>query len=633
MFIAAVLAAFSGIAVSVYAEETDYSGYGEDLLSYVLEKTDSGSVQDFIDGYLTDNAGNSECDWYAYVLSKDKSYDFSGYTAAVEKKITSQGIKATDRQRMAIAYVSAGGENLDIGDVVDQTWNKLGIMSEIYGLILLNLGDFESETESLEIAQAIAARQLEDGGWALSGKYSDTDVTAMALQGLSVYRNTESFGEVIDKGLARLSTLQQSDGGYKSYGKANAESCAQVMITLCQLGIDYRTEDEFIKNGNTIFDALLSYRCASGGFSHMAGGSENAIATLQALEAIAAVKLYHGSGEYFYTLNERTEELYESEPQPTTIVPIIQQPDDKPAVIVTTAENSSVQTVTETVITSPVTASGNSVQTETAISETVSSSEVSGSPVTETETSSTDKVTSSEQTATESNTERINDTESISYASSESTTETTVIISAASSEEENDGFSGWKIAAIATISCIFGGSQLYCIAVKRFSVKRFAASAAACAVGIGAVFLINIQSPEEYYSRNVDDVGPDSLTITLSVSCETIADEIDGDEMIIPPTEYVLLEDDTVFTVLERVLAYKRIPFDYSGISEADVYIRGINNIYEAEYGEMSGWMYTVNGEFPDTGCGSYVPEDGDRIEWIYTRNIGKDIGAEGDIQ
>ena len=56
-------------------------------------------------------------------------------------------------------------------------------------------------------------------------------------------------------------------------------------------------------------------------------------------------------------------------------------------------------------------------------------------------------------------------------------------------------------------------------------------------------------------------------------------------------------------------------------------YIEGINQLYEFDCGQNSGWMYCVNGWFPNYGCSSYTVEDGDVIEWRYTCDLGSDVG------
>ena len=58
------------------------------------------------------------------------------------------------------------------------------------------------------------------------------------------------------------------------------------------------------------------------------------------------------------------------------------------------------------------------------------------------------------------------------------------------------------------------------------------------------------------------------------------------------------------------------------------VYVQGINNLYEFSCGELSGWMYRVNGVFPNYGCSKYVLKDGDVVEWVYTCDLGRDVGG-----
>lgn len=56
-------------------------------------------------------------------------------------------------------------------------------------------------------------------------------------------------------------------------------------------------------------------------------------------------------------------------------------------------------------------------------------------------------------------------------------------------------------------------------------------------------------------------------------------------------------------------------------------YIEGINQIYEFDCGSESGWMYKVNGWFPNYGCSQYKVSDGDNIAWVYTCDLGTDVG------
>ena len=57
-------------------------------------------------------------------------------------------------------------------------------------------------------------------------------------------------------------------------------------------------------------------------------------------------------------------------------------------------------------------------------------------------------------------------------------------------------------------------------------------------------------------------------------------------------------------------------------------YIEGIHNLYEFDVGELSGWMYSVNGWYPNYGCSRYALKDGDVVEWRYTCDLGFDVGG-----
>ncbi len=593
--ITAILMLFQGIAVNAYTESDDFSGIAADITEYKMNGCGYDNVQGFVDGWLADNAGASEADWYALCLSKMDEPDFSLYLDKLEAASASSTLNATEKLRTAVVYNALGGENLNLSAIADASWNGLGIMSEIYALILHNAAELSSAVTEDVIINAILSRQLSDGGWALSGSRSDTDVTAMALQALAPYMDRADVNAATEAALGRLSGLQRDDGGFGSYGTLNAESCAQVIIALKCLEIDPFTDIRFVKNGNSAVDALLAYRCESGGFSHIQGSSENYLATVQACMAFTAMEF---------------DEIFIYEP--------IQRAEEAP--VITTAATTSVS-VNTTVSVQSDTGTVNTDEAITAESKTEETSTVT----TESEGNETGTAVTVETVTTTVFSEKQNSESGTSEKSEAVIGNTDDTENINSSNRKN----GWKIIAIITVWGVFASAQLYFAARKQFTLKRLGIWAVTAALCTGIVLAVKIQTPEEYYRRNIDDVQPDSLTVTMSVSCETIKDELDGECIIIPETEFVLLENDTAFTVLERVLAYNEIPFDYNGTAGTGVYVKGINGIYEMDYGEMSGWMYTVNGEFPDEGCGSYEPRNGDVIKWLYTREIGHDIGAE----
>ncbi len=154
----------------------------------------------------------------------------------------------------------------------------------------------------------------------------------------------------------------------------------------------------------------------------------------------------------------------------------------------------------------------------------------------------------------------------------------------------------------------------------------------------------NIQSTEEYYLTHIDDITEESETVIISIRCDTVLENYDDldpslrsdefvppDGVILPATEYVLRPGDTAFDILERAVRYNRIQMEYQGADKnsfGSVYVQGINYLYEFSCGPLSGWMYRVDGEFPNYGCSKYELSDGQIIEWIYTCNLGNDVGA-----
>lgn len=128
---------------------------------------------------------------------------------------------------------------------------------------------------------------------------------------------------------------------------------------------------------------------------------------------------------------------------------------------------------------------------------------------------------------------------------------------------------------------------------------------------------------------------------TITIRCDTILKNMDnlspGKDKYVPANGVILAastvefkEGDTVFDVLKRACSYAGIPLEYSYTPLYEsYYIEGINNLYEFDCGEQSGWMYKVNGWFPNYGCSSYKLKDGDNIVWTYTCNgLGADVGG-----
>lgn len=130
-------------------------------------------------------------------------------------------------------------------------------------------------------------------------------------------------------------------------------------------------------------------------------------------------------------------------------------------------------------------------------------------------------------------------------------------------------------------------------------------------------------------------------TCTLSVACTTILQNmkdfnqdkrevLPADGIVFPAQKVTFFEGESAFNVLQREMKKAGIQFEFAATPLYNSnYIEGINNIYEFDCGELSGWMYKVNGWFPNYGCSRYELQDGDNIEWVYTCNLGRDLGGD----
>lgn len=126
-------------------------------------------------------------------------------------------------------------------------------------------------------------------------------------------------------------------------------------------------------------------------------------------------------------------------------------------------------------------------------------------------------------------------------------------------------------------------------------------------------------------------------TCTLTVRCDTAigkttaekAGIVPEDGLIFPETKAEIHDGDSVFDILLREMQSRKIHMEFSKTPGYDnVYIEGIGNLYEFDCGELSGWMYKVNDEFPKYGCNEFKVSPGDKIEFVYTCNLGRDIGG-----
>ncbi|MBR2421463.1 MAG: hypothetical protein IKB09_03820 [Oscillospiraceae bacterium] len=212
--------------------------------------------------------------------------------------------KYTEYSRVILAVTAIGRDPADVGGFnmlqpladFEQTVFQ-GINGPIFALLALDSGNYEIPENTVGSTQAtrdlyvdyIINAQLENGGWSLMGGEAEIDVTAMALQALAKYQDRKDVAEAVEKGLAVLSERQNDQGGYQ-YNAAesvSSESVSQVIVALAELGIAL-DDSRFVKNGNTLLDALMQFQQEDGGFAHLMDGETDLLATEQAFYALVA---------------------------------------------------------------------------------------------------------------------------------------------------------------------------------------------------------------------------------------------------------------------------------------------------------------------------------------------------------
>ncbi len=231
--------------------------------------------------------------------------------------------KSTDNSRVILALTAIGKDVTDVASynllepLADMDYvKKQGINGPVFALIALDTGDYEipqtdaaNPTTREKLVQTILDAQVANGGWTFFGSTADPDMTGMAIQALAPYYSTNSdVKEAIDKALTAMSNAQNENGGFASWGSVNSESCAQVLVALTSLGIDPTNDERFIKNGNTLIDAMMSFS-AENGFGHT-DTKYNQMATEQGFYAFVSFDRLVNGKTSLYNMTDRLAENY-----------------------------------------------------------------------------------------------------------------------------------------------------------------------------------------------------------------------------------------------------------------------------------------------------------------------------------
>ncbi len=243
---------------------------------------------------------------------------YQKYYAAVESYVKEHkgnlhDKKYTEYSRVIVALSAIGRDPRDVagydltralGDYDKTIWQ--GLNGPIWALIALDTKNYPLPKNEAAKTQAtrqmyvdrILECQLPDGGWSLTGgtsasngmdSVSDPDITGMALQALAKYQDQPAVAKATEEALTCMSRQQNENGGFSSWGTPNSESCVQMIVALCELGIPV-DDPRFVKNGRTLLDNLMTFYQPGKGFLHTLDGSGSSqMSSEQGFYALAAV--------------------------------------------------------------------------------------------------------------------------------------------------------------------------------------------------------------------------------------------------------------------------------------------------------------------------------------------------------
>lgn len=576
------------------------------ILDWCRQTAGRGAAEDLAGGLFAENAGSTDSDWFIIAMSQlGLKADYASYLSALSRNVQARygtadrlsSAKATEWHRITLAALACGGDPQNIGGadlIADGVYNRgltkplsnQGNNGIIFALIALDSKNYATPSDAYQsradILQSILDAQLPGGGFAQLGTNADVDVTAMALMALAPYQ--ELYGEQVRKAVSYLSARQGANGGFSSGGVENTESIAQAILALTALGIDPQTDTRFNKDGNTPVSRLMAMAVSGGGFRHIESGSEDWMASQQALCAIAAlVRQIDGKGS-LYRFGGGTPML-ETEKA---------------------AENAGL-------------GEGGIGEDTAPLSEVGAEEGPEGLPVSDGEIPESPSDGASQNPDVE-----------------------------APADSPDSGIASGQAAAgrLALILLGLAGSGLCFWGGLKKATGRKKDILLLLAVILAVASLFFLAEPKSFERFRAEQLsGNASDTVTVRIDCSTVwANEEDLDPALKDggyiPEDGIFLEEtavpfsegETAFDVLMRIAAMEDLQIDYQGAESTiygTAYVRGIEHLYEFSCGPLSGWTYSVNGEFPDRGSSGYILKAGDQVAWIYTCDLGRytDIG------
>ncbi|MEC0268591.1 DUF4430 domain-containing protein [Paenibacillus anseongense] len=623
----------------------------------------AGDIQAAINAasnYFLSKPSGVSSDWSAIGLARTGSkLPIAYYQKLADSVSSSKGDfkLVTDLERTILGITVTGGDASQVEgyNLIEKLYSHSNMTSQginglVFALLALDSKNYSvpenADWTRQKIINQIISRQNQDGGFVLGTGKSDPDITAMTFTALAPYANNQALvqADTLTKAANWLSLNQQSNGGYLSYGVDSSESVSQAIIALTSNNIDPASA-KYAKNGVNLLDKLFKFRLPDGSFSHAMQLRSNAMATEQALQALAAYKIFkEGHGERLYDFTKSLPGLEDPAPiqvplpsgdQPKVVIPSDNQ---NYLIPITSADANKLVTVeipkdshSKVRLDLPT---GTSLPRIEAVKGDLSVVIPAGAQITTGQSSALELITTNDT----SDATLKNALNTVISSGKKLDTVYHAITLGGNDRIEFDQFVTLVIAGMK------GKEAAYIQNGSTKSIQRFSSDAEGLASGkneyaydSGSDLIIKTKHFTDFVAYTTSDVTtgpgnggggttpPATKHVTLSVDKLTI-----NKGYVVSETSVELKTGDTAWSVLKRVLETRGI--NYSAIWNEDygsIYVQSISGDGEFDHGSGSGWMYNVNGTYPNVGASESTLQDGDSVQWRYTTNLGADLGQD----
>jgi len=599
-------------------------------------------------------------EWYIITLSRaGKTIDaeiLEEYTNSALSKIDTWTIseKPTDVERVALALAATGTDVAFAELIYNNARLSDGANELAYALLALDAAKIEIPDAAMWSKSAIITElltyQASNGGFGLSDTTPDVDMTAIVLQALAPYRSEPTIKTATDNALTYLKNEISSDCTYAS----NANSTAQVLLALASLGIDPAHPASGFGDAETnLITALETYRNPDGN-GYLYDGVANAMATVQGMQAYDAYrKMQKESLSYWdfstpgatyddkATDDESTPTVDPAEPATVyvTIATDGKLAVDKDgghmaqaSVTVTDRDGDGVLSYDEALYAAHeayfpggAEAGYSSYNGQYGLSlailwgkGSVGKTADAGYYLNDASCWSLADPVKEGDRITAFN---YKDTDLFSDAYSFFTEHNVSMTSGSSvtlTLNKSDYFTGITPYANANVVLLGENAPQESWTTDENGQVKITLSTAGTYYAVATIdsgLLVPTVCKIVVQSGGYSGGGSVN-TITVSIR---VADPMG--ETYLPKKSYTVTKGTSVFDLL------KKTGLDIEVAGGADKYVKAIEGLAEFDAGTASGWMYRVNGTFPKRAAHAYTLSQGDYVEWLYTRDMGDDLG------